>query len=191
MPNTIDYTTGLFGHYEKGTTGHVLNALCHWGVPISVVENLHFTKDGLLKDSRGELFGRYKYFDGIEQPLFIFTNRALGKQRFVRVEEEGATVLAPDFRLSLSTHDTPGLIIDGDDATPELHFKLRRCLTNYMYDPWYEIHKAAGAFFQGGAHYPEGRFFYIEFWLPAGAQAFVDRLNAEYRPKEARDDTTR
>ena len=29
---------------------------------------------------------------------------------------------------------------------------------------------------------PNGKWFYIEFWKPSGAQAYVDKLNAEYKP---------
>ncbi len=179
----IDYTTGPFGKYESGTSGHILNALCHQGVPLHIVESVDLGREIRYKD---EFFARYKYFEGIEQPLFNFRDDSYNRQKFVAKQptKDDKHLVVPNFHLSLSSHDTPGFVISGDDATPELYGMLMRSLTNYTLDPWYAVHQAAGAFFQGGSHDSHGRWFYIEFWKSAGAQAYIDKLNAEYRPNQ-------
>ena len=183
MNNAIDYTIGPFGSYERESVGHILNALYHWGVPLNTVEQVQVSGDGEIKLNE-TLFARYKYFDGIEQPLFFFRDTVFNKQRFLtsKTKETEESVLIPDFRLLLSSHGTPGFIIDGQDATPELGYFLRRTLTNLTTDHWYKIHQEAEAFFQGGSNDFKGQWFYIEFWKPKGAQAYIDKLNEEYRP---------
>lgn len=178
----IDYSKGPFGAYERETSGHVLNALCHYGIPVNTVDSLYFANKE-VKNNRGQTFARYKYFDDLEQPLFYFTDHSLNKQKGFSVDQvDGKNVYVPNFRLNLSSHETPGLTIEDELATPELHQMLCRTLTNWMNDPWYNVHKDAGAFFQGGYADENGKWFYIEFWRPGGAQAYVDKLNAEYRP---------
>lgn len=178
----IDYNTGPYGQYTRKSLGHILNALCHWGIPLNVVESLHSTPDGEIRDNKNQVFARYKYFDGIEQPLFYFTAIHNYNDHLYTVEQiDGHDEIQPNFRLQLSSKDTPGLMVDQKIlATPVLHAIFNRTLTNYMNDPWYEVHKKAGAFFQGGYGSPEGEYFYIEFWQSKGAQAYIDRLNSEY-----------
>lgn len=177
-----DHETGPFGHYEKGTSGHVLNALCDYGVPLTVVENIQFNKGELFFiGATREHYGRYKYFDGIDRPLFSFQNQALMAQPIV-LQHDGTK--KAKFRLNLSVHGTPGFIISGKDATPQLHAFIRYpVLTNMMTHECYKLHQAAGAFFQGGSNDPNGEFIYLEFWKPEGAQAVVDYINEHYKPE--------
>lgn len=60
-----------FGNYERGTIGHVLNALVDWGIPLTTVENIQFSMEGNL-NLRNTCIGCYKYVDGFELPLFFF-----------------------------------------------------------------------------------------------------------------------
>lgn len=177
-----DFKTGPFGEYERMSTGHVLNAMCHWGIPVSTVECLYTTLKHEVKDNRGQVFARYKYFDGIEQPLFYFNKPYThNEHQYTATVVDGRERIQPNFRLQLSPAGTPGLIVDQVElATPLLHSILNATLTNYMRDPWYAIHTDAVAFFQGGYGCPDGEYFYIEFWQSKGAQAYIDRLNQEY-----------
>ena len=175
-----DYNFGPFGNYERPSTGHVLNALSHLGVPMHIAESVQFDKDGGMK-LNGKPFCKYKYFDGIDQPLFLFFGFNYSQQKMV-VQQDSS--LHPAFQLSLSSHDTAGLIFDGQEATPELH----EFLTSIMSccdsrDHRYNLRQACGAFFQGGHDRPDGGYFYIEFWNSIGAQAFVDYVNENYKPK--------
>jgi hypothetical protein len=175
---------GPFGSYKRESCGHVLNALCEFGIPINAIERWVFTKDNRMSERTTDGWKeqvRYKYFDGIEQPLFLFQNQVLNQQRWERGEDG---VLRPKFRLSLNASGTPGLSIGGPMATPELHAFMHRMLTNWVQDPCYAIHQAAGAFFQGGADNPNGEYIFIEFWKTAGAQAFIDYVNEHYIHKE-------
>lgn len=173
--------------YPRGTLGHVLDALRDWGIPEIIAGTVTFGKYSLTSSQQlyyGEnLFAEYKYFDGIEQPLFRWHMNAssYGTQRMVRQDDN---TLKPAFRLSLGVHNNASLVIEGDEATPELHrFLLGEALTNWMDRPGYKLSKESGAFFQGGSDNPEGKWFYIEFWEPQGAQAFVDFVNENFKPK--------
>ena len=162
---------------QRGSPYHILNALLDWGIPLNVVENVTVgTSELKLND---KTFGTYKYFDGIEQPLFMFQNEhynQLGHKVCVTPDGE-----VSEFRLRLSSHGTPALISTGDAATPKLHAFIYRTLTNVTTCPWYKTHTDADAFFQGGSNNPDGQWFYVEFWRPAGAQKYVDKFNEEYK----------
>lgn len=178
MSCNTETISGPFGRYEAGSSGSVLNALYLAGVQVTVVERLTIG-DGIIKHN-GETFAHYRFFDGIKLPLFRFTTLQHLNEQTLSSDADGT--LHPRFKLVLSNHNTPGLIFSGSVATPELHAFLQRSLTNMMNDPWYKVHQEAGAFFQGGSDNPNGGWFYIEFWKPSGAQAYVDKLNAEYKP---------
>lgn len=158
-----------FGQYTKGTLGHVLNSIVEYGIPLTIAEDLKFTKVGFLNKGN-EFFANYKHFDDLEQPLFRFADITYSNLK----NEEG-------FQLTLSVHDTPGLVITGSEATPEVHDLIQRCLTNFTNDPFYKLHKDAGAFFQGGYGNPDGKWFYVEFWNPEGAMNWLKAFNAEYK----------
>lgn len=170
--------TGSFGTYERGTSGHVLNALCECGVPLHIAEEVNFSNGSTLM-YMGEEFCKYKYFDGIDQPLFRFQSEAYGRQAMMTNPEEGT--LKAHFYLCLSVQDTPGLVIRGPDASVTLHEFIRyTCLTNDTRQPGYKLTQDSGAYFQGGSERPEGEFIFIEFWKPKGAQAFVDFVNENF-----------
>ena len=169
-------TTGPFGTHEKGDPGHVLNALVAAAVPVNIVDQLRFGKNEEIL-LNGVVFANYKYFPGIAKPLFRFQDEEYNAQGFL-VEADGS--LTAKFHLSLSVHGTADLVVAGVPATPELHDFLCGMLTNWTTDVRYEIHKAAGAFFQCGYGSPKGEYFYIEFWRPSGAEAFVDYINDNY-----------
>lgn len=178
MTSQASTNNGPFGQYERGTTGHVLNALCELGVPVVIAEAVGFSNGSVLMYG-GEEFCTYQYFNGIDQPLFRFKDKAYKRQHMV-VDRENV-IARPQFRLGLSVQDTPGLTISGPEATPELHnFIKTECLTNWMDKPGYKVNKEAGAYFQGGSENPKGQYIFIEFWKPKGAQAFVDFVNKNY-----------
>ena len=78
----------------------------------------------------------------------------------------------PQFKVTTCCHGTPAL--EFRDASPELHALLRSILLNRRMDTEdYRVTSAAGAFLQGGSDNTEG-WILIEFWVPDGAQAFVD-----------------
>lgn len=169
---------GPFGVYERGSAGHVMNAMYESGVPIRIIEEINFSNGSELM-LYGKVFGRYKYFDGIDQPLFYFQDEIYNRQRMV-VDPEARTA-KPEFRLGLSVQGTPGLTISGPEASVELHEFIRHnCLTNYMDAPGYKLSHESGAFFQGGSNDPHGEWIFIEFWKPKGAQAFVNYINNNY-----------
>jgi hypothetical protein len=170
--------TGPFGRYQRGSAGHVLNALCKHGVPVHIAEEVSFSNGSTLMYC-GKEFCKYKYFDGIDQPLFRFQNQAYECQSMIVDPEK--RIRQPKFHLGLSVQDTPGLTISGPEASVELHkFIKTECLTNWMDKPGYKLTQESGAFFQGGSEHPDGEWIFIEFWKPEGAQAFVDFINNNY-----------
>lgn len=64
-------------------------------------------------------------------------------------------------------------------ASKELHGLIRSIvMNNTTSSHYYNVSKKAGAFFQGGSDLDEG-WILIEFWIPKGAQEFVDLVNSE------------
>lgn len=176
----IDFNTGPFGSYERGTTGHVMNSLHDMGIPITTIERCTFVGNGLLVCD-GKNFATYKYFDGIEQPLFRFEKQDIYPGLiFSGSSKGGQEITTPKFRLSLSVNGTPGIIVSGINATNNVHRAIQESLTNWTPDPAYDIHQDAGAFFQGGHGSPEGQWFFVEFWKPAGAEAYAEHLSKIY-----------
>lgn len=176
---------GPFGNYAWGTSGAVLNAAVRQeNLPLSKVEDLQIGEYrageyGTLT-YRGNVVARYKWIDGITYPIFSWVGEEFNlynQHSFVLQKDD---TFKPKFRLSLCCHGTPAFQISGEQATPELHQFLHGMLTNWTKDPCYEIHQNAGAFFQGGSHDPDGQFIMIEFWKPAGAEAFMKYLNENY-----------
>lgn len=174
---------GPFGDCPRMSVGDVLNALCRIEqVPLSTVERFVVSGDTISIGEQKPAAGHYKYFDGIEQPLFMWTGERHYAKHHFQMNDNGEII--PMFRLSLGPHGNPAFIINGPDATSELHQALHRMLTNIITAEEYQIHKNAGAFFQGGSDNPGGQHFYMEFWRPEGAQAFIDHLNKMYRPQK-------
>lgn len=171
--------SGPFGQYSRGSTGHVLNALCKVGVPLHIVEEVCFSlskTEAMLKYC-GKEFCRYKYFNGIEQPLFLFHDSTYGKQRMI-VDPEAGTV-RPRFHLGLSVQGTPGLTIDCPEASKELRDLIKwMCSTNCDSDFVRDLAHETIALFEGGDH--AGAQIDVRFWKPEGAQAFVDFINQNF-----------
>ena len=185
-----DHENGPFGRYQRASTGHLLNALCAFGIPLNTVEDIH-TKTiphttTLELWHRSTYFGKCRYFEGIDRPLFNFEDRRFMEQQ-IEIGEDG--VKKPKFRLVLSGNDTPGFIIWGHDATPELHdFLVTSTLApmgstaeRYKQVPLAAVESSA--FFQGGKSDLESRYFFVEFFVAQGAQAFMDYVNENYKPK--------
>jgi hypothetical protein len=164
--------------YARKTVGHILHHLRERGIPERIAGTV--TVGAGVINLFQENFGVYKYFNGIEQPLFRFQDRVYGQHHHV----VDGDYLISNFHLSLSVHNTAGLVVTGWDATQDLRAFLHRMFTNMMTDECYAIHKDAGAFFQGGsveAPEDEHGFIYVEFWKPEKAQAFVDYLNKNFK----------
>ena len=164
--------------YPRKSIGHVIQALRDWGFCEPVTGEVRI--GDFMITLHGQPFAAYQYFDGIEQPLFRF---ASGAQRHPWVHI-GEGVHRPNFRLTLGSHDLPSLEVSGVDACPSLHrYISSTMLTSWMDQPGYALKNASGAFFQGGSHDETGERIFIEFWKPAGAQAWVDFLNNTFTRK--------
>lgn len=188
--------SGPFGAYPINSGGGVLNALCGEGVPLNTVERLticHKVGDyNIVKDGDTE-FARYKYFDGIDTPLFMFQNQNYGRHSAVWNEND---VLQPKLKLCLHHHGSASLVMsthrDNDLFTEDLYLFIKGMLgANRSHisedsSEWeklnhkqYVLKNNASAFFQGGSEKFD-EYLYIEFWKPAGAQAFIDHINETF-----------
>lgn len=184
--------SGPFGNYPRHSSGAVLNALCSASVPLVIVERLTIG-DGRVMDGSKE-FARYKWFDGVTQPLFYFQSDTYGRQSALWGDDKK---LRPKFHLSLHHHGNASLVIykqrENDLFTQELYDFIKGFIAaNVSHvtensSDWvkknhemYNIRQKAGAFFQGGYNSFEEGFIYIEFWKPEGAQAFVDYVNENF-----------
>ena len=170
-----------FGCYDRGTLGHVLNSLVEYGISVRIVGDIKFGKDTHngrnLLHYQGKEFGHYRYIDGIEQPLFYFQDPVYLSQ----------TNYYGNHQLVLYVHGSASLVMHKHPSPRIVHETIRRCLTNYMPDEFYKLQQDAGAFFQGGSENPDGDFFYVEFWKPQGAQAWVDGFNRELQKRLAEE----
>lgn len=164
--------------YPRKSVGHILHYLRReHRIPETIAGTV--TVGAGIINLHTKPFATYKYFEGIEAPLFRFQDKVFAQHRHIT----DGKVLQSNFHLSLSVHNTAGLVVTGWDATQDLRVFLKGMLTNLMTDPCYALHKDAGAFFQGGyqdAEDDEHGYIYVEFWKSAGAQAFVDYLNANF-----------
>lgn len=183
---------GPFGAYPRHSTGAVLNALFSAGVPLVIVEQLTIDVGRVMDGSKE--FARYKWFDGIEQPLFYFQNDVYGRQLATWDEDKK---LRPKFHLSLHHHGSASLVIykqrDKNLFTKELYDFIKGFIgadvshVTESSSEWskknhemYKIRQEASAFFQGGSNSFDDGFIYIEFWKPEGGQAFVDYVNNNF-----------
>lgn len=169
-------------HYLRQSLGHVLHHLRAIGIPETIAGSVT-VGDGKINYGK-DLFANYKYFDGIEEPLFRFQNIAYHNHRHCLTEDNK---LKSNFHISLSIQNTPGLVVTGYDATQDLReFIFDTMLTNSMSAPGYKLKDESGAFFQGG--YESQRedhdslmgYIFIEFWKPEGAKAFVEYMNQNF-----------
>lgn len=167
-----NHESGPFGNYLRGTPGHVLNALHASKVPINVVDRLTVGQHNVLKQNGSE-FAIYKYFDGIDRPLFRFQDQCY--QNVTDSNNYYIPVIGP--------HDNPALILTGEyHADWTAWSTINEALSNDIRNPFYALHKDAGTFFQGGSDWIEGGWYlYVEFWKPAGAQAWLDAFNVRLK----------
>lgn len=168
--------------HPRGSFGHVFDAMRKHGVSEDIIQRLNFKEGGVIVNEDTEkVFASFKYFDGMEDPLFYFQEGKYMKQGYI-VQEDGTK--KPDFKLKMYVHNSPALVFHDRDAAPELHDFIREeMMTSWTDEPGYTLTNESGAFFQGGSESRDGGFIYIEFWKPAGAQAFVDYINENYKPK--------
>ena len=174
------------GVIRRGTLPHVLAALEQYSIPRETIMNLRIVTSGFDREEDDRdinvyngcnHFCKVRYFEGIEQPLFHFDDPRFMMQRF-KIDENGKK--KPQFSLSLYTHTAPSLVISGEDATPELHKLISKLMLDMLSGTPAGVAYNAGAYFQGGHNEPNGKFIYILFTKPAGAQAFVDCINNNY-----------
>jgi hypothetical protein len=158
-----------FDSTVRATDDHIRNALFECGIPAEEVKELVITRTKILKE--GCVFADYAYFSEIEQPLFRFQ-----VPRFCNLQDKETG----KYKLVLGPHSNPALILQGTDHATLIAWQtVNRCLTNYIKDPFYELSRNAGAFFQGGGSNPEQEYIYVEFWKYKGAQAWLDAFNDE------------
>ena len=182
MSKKMNTVEGPFGSYDHGAPGAVLNHLVRGeNVPLSIVETLQIGKEVIMKGN--EQVGMFKWFDGISTPCVLWLVPSAHAYREPKVIIKNG-ISVPQFRPSLCVHGTPALEVNGEWATPALHWFLQGMLTNWTDDERYKLHQAAGAFFQGGHSDPNGKWFLMEFWKPEGVEAFIQYINEHYDPTE-------
>lgn len=193
--------SGPFGDYPVNSGGGILNALCKEGVPLNIVEQLTINGNNTLLDGTAN-FAQYKYFNGIDKPLFFFNKETYSRQNAMWHTVDAKKVLRPHLKLCMYLHGNASLVLykprDGSVFTEELYDFIKGFIganishVNELSSEWmkrahemYKIRQDAGAFFQGGSDGFQNGFLYIEFWKPEGAQAFVNYINENFVYKDA------
>lgn len=176
-----DYTTGPFGTYGKGMPGHILNALCHFGIPLRIVDNCAVTvgENGFFKllTSDGKEFARANYFETIDQPLFAFTDTHYHSLQ----DEEG------NYQLTFYHHHQPSLILHGGHSK-DVYPVINACMSNDIRDEVYRLKTDARIFFQSGSGDENSDFYYLSFMDPAKAQLWLDYFNTKVKEYRAEID---
>lgn len=166
-----------FDSTVRASGDHVRNALFECGIPVEEVNELVVTATKILKE--GSIFADYIYFEGIEQPLFRFQVPSFCN---LQDKETGK------YKLVLGPHCNPSLILQGAEHASLVAWQtVNRCLTNYIKDPFYDLSRNAGAFFQGGSSSPKQEYIYVEFWTFKGAQAWLDGFNEELKKAKSQN----
>jgi hypothetical protein len=163
--------------YGVKTVGHILRSLRDLGIPVTTTDSVIVGAGIIMLHDKP--FALYKYFDGIEQPLFDFEDKSYHAHRHLI----NGDTLKSKFHLSLTHHRTAGLVVSGWDATHSLREFLNSMFTNDIRDPCYTLRQNSGAFFQAGISLvrdSESGYIFIEFSKPSGAQAFIDHLNSVF-----------
>lgn len=173
-----DYSTGPFGAYDKGTPGHILNALHHYGIPLHILNHLTIgaEKDDrvVIKDRIGQYFATCKYYENFDRPLFSFKD----------INYHSLQNHDGDYQLTLWVHDQPSLVLIKNHCK-DAYIVINRCLTNYTSDPAYELHMKAGSFFQSGSSEPDSDFYYVNFIHVDKAQLWMDHFNQKLKEHRA------
>lgn len=166
--------------YPRGSVGHILHHLREWGIPERISGSVTVSDEEIFYGN--DMFAQFKYFEGIEQPLFNFQDSVYHRQK-MELQEDGS--LIPQFRLSMYVHQNPSLVIEGHEATSELYEFLQQVFfTSDTRELGYKVRTDSKAFFQGGCGSPAGNYFYIEFYNSKAAQSAVDFINENYRPSK-------
>ena len=129
------------------------------GIDQIVIECLSFRPDWTIFDSHfGEVIGVYKLVDDA-LPVVGFTH-----EKYMHYNKQKRVGALPNFVPRNVHQHNIGIMVEGDMAPPELHsFLMSELFTTWMDKPGYRIRRNASPFFQGGAHEPNGKWFYIEF----------------------------
>lgn len=158
--------------YPRASAEHLLEALRKLGFNEVIVGTVTF--DGGGKISRwGEPFATYKYFDGMEDPLFDFEVSTLNDQRFLI----NLPVVKAQFHLSLGSNGQPRFFIRGQRST--------KILRTFLYDemfnpkaPGFSHTRNSGAVFVDGTE-TDANIIELVFLKPKGAQGFIEYVNEQ------------
>lgn len=194
--------------YPRGSLGHVLHHLQDWGVEESLIADMqrqfpaHYKLDkvidGVLKrqDNHhdrilygGHPFAEYRYFHGIEQPLFRW-HVNVDEYYAHKAEKQEDGTFKPKFRLSLGGRYLPTLYF----RAPQLTIELNRFINTQILglggmvdrSPGLDIYEVSGAAMDASERgiREEHRWRAIIFRKPQAAQALVDFINDNFRPTE-------
>lgn len=166
--------------YQKGTIGHILDAIKRVGVPENIT-NILTLSDGLVY-LHSRQFAEYKYFNDIKDPLFLFTNNVYNGQKFLVNED---SIIVPAFRLTLSDDGLPCFEIKGRNATEGLHSFLHELVSvDALDEEAIKVTSLSDAFFSVGYDQPLGNHFKIIIGNPAFANEFIEYINRNYTPMQ-------
>lgn len=147
-------------------------------------EGLSFKENGEIFDNDlGRVTGTYKLVDEGLPVIGFHAHMRTGyimSQRLV----DGV----PRFFPTMCQRHDIGIQILEHHATPELHdFLMGELFTTWIDKPGYKIRRRSSPFFQGGAHEPNGKWFYIEFLGRTDIYKTVRWINENFRQPGAQN----
>lgn len=173
--------------FTWGTLRHLINALKDHGVPSDTVDRLRIIVENIdvpEEDRRiimydgQEIFGRAKYFEGIDKPLFCFSDDNLNYHHSEVKQKGDATRSILRFRLSLSVKYNRICLSIGERQVTQ---KIREAIS----EAWVTFAQKTG--YSGGTigtvliqETDSDTSIDVLFWRPEPAVAFVEYLNKNY-----------
>lgn len=155
---------------------------------VSLLRGLNFNEefcDGLTFQENGDIFdcdlgrvtGTYKLVDDGLPVIGFHAHMRTGYTMSQRVVNG-----VPRFFPTMCQRYDIGIQILEHHATPELHdFLMGELFTTWIDKPGYQIRRNSSPFFQGGAHEPNGKWFYIEFLGRLDIYKTVRWINENFR----------
>jgi hypothetical protein len=176
--NSVSTNSGPFGTAQRGSVNHILNALNHFGVPLGVTQGVQVGGEDITLN--GQVVAKYRYFDGIDQPLFLVMDKHYMRNPVVVDPETG--ISKPVFRLTFSPRGSPCMTVEEDINSVEFfEFYVKKLVTVGNLSLGSQLKVNSGAVMNEYIDaYEQKKYSCVEFWDHIHAQAFVDYVNENY-----------
>lgn len=169
-----------FGNYERKSLGHILNSLVTTrNIQLRTVESVTIHWNGTI-NLNDKLFGKYKYFENIELPLFYIKDQYF-QQNYIKLENGK---LLPQFIPVLNMEGNPGFTYTRGYPNQKLYDFVTKILSKETTPEWLELNNNCWPVMRNKMEDSSDGYFFVEFCKPEGIVQWIDKLNSEYDPED-------